>query len=381
MLLRHPDTRIQIKSDADTANAEAPPPRWSAAPRPRSFAPSLRPNSIFTLRPLYHTEQPPGDPAAERAKTPRARRTWAWAAGGLATVGLVLGGWALSRDGRERGEAPVVSINGAPQLKQTDSGEAQRWATEEQITVFIDPSIDALGSGASDAVMNAFGAWIGSGANLPKLRFETRRTAAPNVAHDGVSSVVRAPITIAGHKDDLAITIGYSDADTGRILEADVVINSAKSFAVLDDGEKRRDDKDDDNKDDDKGHDKDDDDDAESSRCGYRYDLQNVITHEVGHFFGLGEDGDDLSATMFFKTGKCELKKRDLEPLETSTMTGLYAKDTRSTEAETAGGCAVAAPGSERGWGELGALMLVVVVAGRRLAMTLERGNRRSAIL
>lgn len=357
MARRHPEPRIQIQADADTSNAPAQPPRWSASIRPKSFAPSLRPNSIFTLRPLYHTEQPPDDPAGEPAKAPRGKRTWPWAAGGLA-VGLGLAGLLLSRVDRGRGEAPVVLINGAPQLKQTDSGGAQRWASDAQITVVIDPSIDALGSGASDALMNAFGAWLGSGANLPKLRFETRRVATPKVERDGVSSVVYAPITIPGHRDDLAITIGYSDADTGRILEADVVINSAKSFAVLDDREKPR-------------GGKHDDDDADSSRCGHRYDLQNIITHEIGHFFGLGEDGDDLNATMFFKTGKCELKKRDLEPLDTSTMAGLYAQDTRSAEAETAAGCAVSAASGGRGWGPLAALVLVL--GGHR-----RRGSRIS---
>ncbi|HEY6559181.1 MAG TPA: matrixin family metalloprotease [Polyangiaceae bacterium] len=349
---RHPKARIQIKF-ADSANDEESPPRWSPSTRPRSFAPSLRPNSIFTLRPLYHTERPPGDPEGKPAKTPRAKRTWHWVAGGL-VVGLGLAGLVMSRVAHEPSRAPVVSINGTPQLRQSLSGEAQRWATDSRVRVIIDPSIDSLGRGASDAVMNAFGTWLGSGAHLPKLQFETRRVATPKVARDGVSSVVYAPITIPEHRNDLAITIGYSDANTGRIVEADVVINSAKSFAVLDSREERG------TKDDD-----DDDDDDESSSCGNRYDLQNVITHEVGHFFGLGEDSDDLKATMFFKTGKCELMKRDLEPLDTSTMAGLYMQDTQSSEAETAGGCAVSAAGSERGWGPLGALVLMLMLMVR----------------
>ena len=361
MARRHPDARSQPQADAETTQAQPPPPRWSASPRPRLVAPSLRPNSIFTLRPLYRTEQPPDEREGEPAKTPRGRRTWPWAAGGL-VVGLGLAALVFSRVDRERGEAPVVLINGAPQLKPTASGGVQRWASDATVPVVIDRSIDALGSGASDAVMNAFGAWLASGANLPKLRFETRRTASPKVERDGVSSVVRAPITIAGHRDDLAITIGYSDAETGRILEADVVINSAKSFAVLDDREKRA------------GAKGDDDD---SSHCGHRYDLQNVITHEVGHFFGLGEDGDDLNATMFFKTGKCELKKRDLEPLDTSTMADLYAQDTSPAEAEPATGCAVSGAGGGRDGGPLAALAIVLVVGGRRLAMT--RARRASA--
>jgi hypothetical protein len=346
MARRQLDPQQPIQADGDATGAETR-ARWSASPRPRAFAPSLRPNSIFTLRPLYRTEQPPDAREGEPPTTPRARRTWPWAAGGL-VVGLGLAGLVLLSVDGERREAPVVLINGTPQLKPTNAGGVQRWTAGATVLVVIDPSVDELGRGASDAVMNAFGAWLGSGAKLPKLRFETRRAETRKVERDGVSSVVHAPITIPGHRDDLAITIGYSDADTGRILEADVVINSAKSFAVLDGDEKRP------------GATRDD-----ASRCGYRYDLQNVITHEVGHFFGLGEDGDDLNATMFFKTGKCELKKRDLEPLDTSTMVGLYAQDTQPTEADPASGCAVSGNGRGRKCGAL-ALALLLAGAGRR---------------
>jgi hypothetical protein len=345
---RPTDIEIRVKPDSRPAapqSAAPPQPLLSEAPRSRSFAPSLRPRSIFTLRPFSHTEQPPAEPAAQESSVKRASRKWVWAAAGL-IGGVAFAGWALSRRGSERIQAPVVLVNGTPQTKQTPSGKTQRWATNAEVTVVLDPSIDALGSDAREAVMNGFGAWLGSGAGLPKLRFDDRRRASPKLERDGISSIMYAPIEISGHKGDLAITIGFADPDTGRITEADIVINSAKAFGVLSrraeqtkTSEKDRDDERESERDDDE-------DEGECLDCRERYDLQSVVTHEVGHFFGLGEDQEDSNATMFFKTSRCELKKRDLGPLDTSTMVELYPLQSSDEPPEAAAQKCAAAPAS-----------------------------------
>ncbi|HVE87584.1 MAG TPA: matrixin family metalloprotease, partial [Myxococcales bacterium] len=43
------------------------------------------------------------------------------------------------------------------------------------------------------------------------------------------------------------------------------------------------------------------------------FDIQNTITHEVGHFLGLAHDQDPES-TMYFSASPGELKKRSLDP-------------------------------------------------------------------
>jgi hypothetical protein len=152
-------------------------------------------------------------------------------AGGAIGVGLALG--VVSPVRRERDRAPVVLINGTPRLKQTDSGAVQRWPSDAEVTVAVDQSLDALGAGAREAVMNAFGTWLSTGARLPELRFDVRDPAPPNFERDGVNSVVYAPIRIQGHTQDVAITISFADAKTGRLSEKDIVLNSAKPLGVL----------------------------------------------------------------------------------------------------------------------------------------------------
>jgi hypothetical protein len=137
--------------------------------------------------------------------------------------------------------------------------------------------------------------------------------------------VVYAPITVPGHTNDLAITIGYSDDATGELLEADIIVNSRQSFALLD-GERI--------------------DGAPSctddphGACGDAYDLQSIVTHEAGHFFGLGEDRTDRLATMFECSSPCETHKRDLDSGDARAIGALYS-DSEPLSGETAAGCSM----------------------------------------
>ena len=64
---------------------------------------------------------------------------------------------------------------------------------------------------------------------------------------------------------------------------------------------------------------------GEAPGCKGWYDLQAVATHEAGHFFGLDEDLHEAGSTMYFKTAKCELRKRDLDTPDRSVLTTLCA--------------------------------------------------------
>jgi len=277
---------------------ERPAPTSSLSPR------SLRPKrSIFTLRPFARTEQPPPDieiiGAPAGAVAPATPRRWPWLAGAL-VLALGVGGAAWAAKRKPPGvRAPMLLVNGSPQTKQTPSGATERWGKNE-ITITIDQSFAALGPSAPSAVQQAFGTWLSSGAPLPPLRFDSGSGLSAKVEPDGVNAVVYAPIDIPGHKHAIAVTVGFADPGTGRIVEADLIVNSTLEIAVLEGA-------------------------APEEACAGRYDLQNVVTHEAGHFFGLDEDHSDGEATMYFKTGKCELKKRDLGPSDSSVMTALYS--------------------------------------------------------
>jgi hypothetical protein len=77
--------------------------------------------------------------------------------------------------------------------------------------------------------------------------------------------------------------------------------------------------------------------------CKATYDVQSVLTHEVGHFFGLGEDTTDTSATMYFSTTPCDLGKRDLATGDSGEMSTLYASGVVSAGSDSADSDAAAA--------------------------------------
>jgi hypothetical protein len=93
----------------------------------------------------------------------------------------------------------------------------------------------------------------------------------------------------------LAVTITTYDTSSGRIEDADIVVNAEFPWTALDD-------------------------------CDGAYDLQSVLTHEVGHLFGLGHDSVDPEATMYPSAGVCETKKRDLGPSDIDGLSYLYVE-------------------------------------------------------
>ncbi|MDP9036404.1 MAG: hypothetical protein M3O50_16510 [Myxococcota bacterium] len=220
---------------------------------------------------------------------------------------------------------PVV-VSGTALIRQTPSGAHERW-TNTSVTVTLDASLDALDPAAKDAVRSAFGAWVASGIGLPRLVFESSAQSRGAV-QDGVNLVRYGPITQPGHEHDLAVTIGYEDATTGEILEADTIFNSDYPLAALLSPSSEKAEADD------------------SSRgCGDRYDLENVATHEAGHFFGLGEDVEDTRATMYFRSLPCQTHKRVLTGPDRALMTTLYAEPVPSP-AQGCGGSAAPTPSS-----------------------------------
>ncbi len=202
----------------------------------------------------------------------------------------------------------------------------QRWFTGE-VVVTLDESLGALGPQAGEALRAAFQAWQGTNAQLPIVRFARGQGARPSLTPDGENSVIVAPIDFEGHETDLAITIGFSHPRTGEITEADIVINSRHVFSILEQpanvttteaaamvppqanaalrplsclG------------------------DASGAACGQTYDLQNVLTHEVGHFWGLPEDFEDRGSTMYSCTSACEVHKRLLAHTDVHALQQLY---------------------------------------------------------
>jgi hypothetical protein len=230
------------------------------------------------------------------------------------------------------GGTPRISTgvhSGSPGYRQSSTGHDLRWANKP-LTIYLDQSLARLGPGGNEAVIQAFGQWVGSDARLPHLSFDSGKTSTTPL-RDGKSTVSYGRITATGHEHDVAITVSYADDKTGEIIEADIILNALYPMGVLTpklaeqtttDGARERDD-------------------GQSTRvreealdCQNRYDAQNVTTHEVGHFFGLGEDPVKSQAAMFQIIDQCETHKRALAPTDVDALGVLYAESETPEEAQ-----------------------------------------------
>jgi hypothetical protein len=234
-----------------------------------------------------------------------------------AVVAGSLSGWTT------RGSPRAEPVAGIPALKRTDDGKLQRWAPG-RLRVVLDPSLRRVSPEAPERVIRSFGTWLGAASELPDIEFVHGQAPRPGVLRDGKNTVSYAPITLEGHGRELGITVTYWDRASGEIVEADIVLNSAHRLALLDD--------------DIEGPDARPSCMGEDGRCEQGFDFESVVAHEIGHFFGLGEDHVARTATMFYCQSPCEVHKRSVEPSDTSPLAKLYANGVVTTS--QASGCA-----------------------------------------
>jgi hypothetical protein len=263
------------------------------------------------------TVAPEGQGPSSTAQPRRGARRKLWFFAALASFGGLAAAGAL----RDSHHASPEVRSGSPGYRKAKSGQTQHWQ-KKGMTIYLDESVKRLGPHADDAVQQAFGRWLESDERLPNLSFDTGETTAiPSM--DGKSTVSYGRITAPGHEKDLAITVTYANDDSGEIIEADIVLNSMYPIGVLTPLSKDRPGDD---------HDKTERNDGnktamtdESEDCQNRYDVQNVVTHEAGHFFGLGEDLTERGSTMFQTIDQCETHKRLLSGTDTLALANLYA--------------------------------------------------------
>jgi len=281
------------------------------------------------------------------------------------SVTLLLLGLGVSHEATARTQSNLSELSHTQSVtpKPEPATVAQRWHQAE-VSVVLDASLAQVSHQAPEIIEAAFQAWNDTGAILPGVRVEQGSGTSLSLKPDGKNTILVAPITYPGHQDDLAITIAFSHPKTGKISEADIVINQKHLFKSITQDEAERSC-----------------DSSPSSRlpaeqesctgslasnaCGESYDLSSVLTHEVGHFWGLGENYEDTRATMFSCTSACEVHKRDLAVIDGDEITALYAD---SASVEAAAGCMSAqggggpAPLHQRTWLLCGLLAAATVV-------------------
>ena len=172
------------------------------------------------------------------------------------------------------------------EVKHTREGAGVHWDKGE-VRFTLHPSMAELPEGAR-AAQGAFASWSGREGAPSIVVEDADAPAAPGL--DGKNAVFYMKDGWAPAGRALAITVLTYDAKTGAIVDADVVVNGAYTFAVL----------------------------PETARpgpapatahadlspttpssLGARYDLVHVLAHESGHALGLDDETDRSGSLMY----------------------------------------------------------------------------------
>jgi hypothetical protein len=230
----------------------------------------------------------------------------------------------------------VTLASNVASAEQSNLGSAgargARWK-QNTVEVSVEDSVDLLGTEgeAFEAVVKAATAWQNAPGILPTLVVERGPEDPVGYRRSGHNrNTVRfAPDGDPLANGALAITVITFDAHAKEILDADVVLNGEHGFSFFEQDAR------------DQGK--------------TTYDLQNVLTHELGHLLGLGEDMTDVDATMYAFSQPGETGKRDLEVVDKDSIAALYSEEFEPEAQAGCGGAAIAGyDGQPWVWAALG---------------------------
>jgi hypothetical protein len=230
-------------------------------------------------------------------------------------------------------------------VKHTESGEPVRWNVDH-VGVHLHASFADMATPgqARRATGMALDAWRGLGA--PDLVLSQEIDRAPyHAGTPGTQIVVLSAWPHAPHL--LAVTATSYDPRSGRIVDADILVNPVHAFAVLD----------------------------ESGEDAEHFDLGAVLAHETGHVLGLGESDADPLATMWARIGRGDTHQRSLADDDELGIEEAYAGATLAPQA----GCGGARIGSITGMPRAIPLTLVVLGVAFALWMTWRQRNDAGA--
>lgn len=234
--------------------------------------------------------------------------------------------------------------------------------------VAVDPTLDELGAQGTESFIEATRAWQVADAAVPEFEMSVEETDEigyfPGRKNKNTVRYAKGGEPLA--KGALAITVVTADAATGRILDADIVVNGVYDFgdATATSGRSSSD----------LGKGKGPKQDEQAP-----FDLQSVFTHEMGHFLGLKDDLQDQEATMYLYSAPGDTSKRSLSATDQTAISSLYVPGMAledSADPAAAGGCGIAAASPRRSslaWVSVAGALAVGTLIARR-----EQFSRRS---
>lgn len=184
-------------------------------------------------------------------------------------------------------------------LKRTSDGYPVHWPGFPVRFVIDAHGPRDLGLEAAErAVLGAFRAWQGAPGSAVAFVYDGRAQR-PGVGYDRDAEVNHNAVTFSGDSwsyggEPLAVTLTLFRRGSGELVDADIVVN--EHSYVWGEG-------------------------AEVEN-----DLQNALTHEVGHFLGLGHS-DTIDATMYASAAPGEIGKRTLHRDDVAAVQQLYPGD------------------------------------------------------
>lgn len=230
--------------------------------------------------------------------------------------------------------------------QQGTGAQGARW-TDGVVRITVDKSLEALGRQGFEAVIGAVSAWQVAADQLPTLVADYGKAGALgyNVGKRNQNTVHYVPKRAEMARGALAITVLTFDRAAGKILDADIVINGEHRFGIVDT--------------------------MQGDEARRVYDLQNVLTHELGHFLGLGEDYDHQETTMYAYSLPGETSKRDLDERDAAIVVGLYEGSQATGEEVGCGGASIVGRHSNNNyWVAFLSLALTAHFARRRVQRT-----------
>ena len=220
-------------------------------------------------------------------------------------------------------------------LRTDDSGHPVRWT--HLVRFVVDPRLPSqLGEPhALDAVTASVATYQNTLTDM-KITLEQDTIVGLGYDADGVieRNSIQVPSDWPFQQEAIAVTVVTVDDSTHEIVDADIALNPSHTFRVL----------------------------PSSGDPGGPDDIQNALTHELGHAFGLAHNPSDSQAVMYPTASPGEVIKRHLSPDDLAALSELY-----SVPPSQATGC------SASGVAPFGLIALALLFVRRR-GLKLARG-------